>query len=105
MSKELKDRVNIFGARVLIKEDKNDGETSSGIILPGQEKQETFKGTVIAVGDGAILEDGTKVPMKVNVGDRVIYTCYSGVPIKVKSEEEVNYIIVNERDVLMAIEE
>ena len=55
------ERFKILGARCLVQEIRQDAETSSGIVIPGREKEQTNKGIVLTVGDGAILEDGTKV--------------------------------------------
>jgi len=93
------ERFKILGARCLVQEIKNNGETESGIVLPGKEKEQTNKGIVLAVGDGAILEDGAKVPMKVAVGDHVLYSSFSGSPVKVNSNDADTYLVLNERDI------
>lgn len=94
------ERFKILGARCLVQEIRQDSETSSGIVIPGREKEQTNKGIVLVVGDGAILEDGTKVPMKVNIGDHVLYSSFSGSPVKVNSDDPDTFIILNERDIL-----
>lgn len=94
------ERFKILGARCLVQEIKNSAETESGIVIPGKEKEQTNKGIVLAVGDGAILEDGTKVPMKVNVGDHVLYSSFSGSPVKVNSSDADTFLVLNERDIL-----
>lgn len=99
-------KIIIKGARVLVKEQKLSEETSSGIVLPGREKEHTNQGIVLAVGDGAMLEDGTIVPVGVKVGDKVMYTAFSGSPITKagdEDEEDVRYLILNERDILCQI--
>lgn len=93
--------MKVLGARVIVKEDKNEAETISGIIIPGREKEPTFRGEVVKVGSGAMLENGTIVPMEVKVGDRVIYTNWSGSPIDVDGE---TFTILNERDILAVID-
>ena len=98
-------KIRINGARVLIKEEKLSEATSSGIVIPGREKQQTNKGTVLVVGDGAMLENGTKIPVQVKVGETVIYSSFSGSPVKVNAEDEDVYLILNERDILCVIEE
>ena len=98
-------KIRINGARVLVKEERLSAETSSGIIMPGREKQQTNKGTVLVVGDGAMLENGTKVPVQVKVGEKVIYSSFSGSPIKDNPNDEDIYLILNERDILCTIEE
>ena len=98
-------KIRINGARVLVKEEKLSEATTSGIVIPGREKQQTNKGTVLVVGDGAMLENGTKVPVSLNVGETVIYSSFSGSPVKVNSNDEDTYLILNERDILCVIEE
>lgn len=100
-------KIVIKGARVLVKEQKLSEETASGIVLPGREKEHTNQGIVLAVGDGAILEDGTVIPVAVKVGDKVMYTAFSGSPIvnadDNEEEQDVRYLILNERDILCQI--
>jgi len=98
-------KIRINGARVLVKEFKYEDKMSSGIIVSGRSKQQTNQGTVVAVGDGAILENGTRVPMRVKEGDRVIYSAFSGSPIKEKADDPEEYLILNERDILCIIED
>ena len=99
------DKLRINGSRILVKEEKLKDELSSGIIMPGRSKEQTNKGLVIMVGDGAMLENGTKVPVQVHVGETVIYSSFSGSPVKVSGDDEDTYLILNERDILCVIEE
>jgi chaperonin GroES len=99
------ENIRINGARVLVKEEKLTDELSSGIIMPGRSKEQTNKGTVVMVGDGAMLENGTKVPVQVSVGERVVYSSFSGSPVKVNANDEDTYLILNERDILCVIQE
>lgn len=99
------ENIRINGARVLVKEEKLTDELSSGIIMPGRSKEQTNKGTVVMVGDGAMLENGTKVPVQVSVGERVIYSSFSGSPVKVNANDEDTYLILNERDILCVIQD
>ena len=94
--------IKVIGARAVVLEDKQESATSSGIIIPGREKEPTFRGTVVGVGNGAILDDGTKVPMAVKVGDKVLYTNWSGSPVEI--DDQV-YTILNERDILCILED
>lgn len=95
--------MKVLGARCIVKEiKKEDDKTVSGIILPGSDKEPTYNGIVIGVGDGALLDNGVKVPMEVKEGDRVIYTSFSGSPIYVNGE---TFLVLNERDILCILEE
>lgn len=83
--------------RVVVKPIEAEEKTKGGIVLPDTAKDKPQEGEVIAVGPGRILENGTKIPPEVKVGDRVIYSKYSGSEIKVEGEE---YLIVRESDIL-----
>lgn len=94
--------MKVLGARCIVKEIKNESDkTMGGIILPGSNNEPTYTGVVIGVGDGALLDNGVKVPMQVKEGDRIIYTTFSGSPIEVNGE---TYLILNERDILCILE-
>lgn len=97
-------KVKIIGARVLVKEERDEEVTTSGIIVPGKDKEKTNRGRVIAVGDGALLESGERVPMKVKVGDFVLYSSFSGAPIKEKEDDDDTFLILNERDIYCVLE-
>lgn len=94
--------MRIFGARCIVKEIKQDNDTNNGIIIPGRDKEPTYFGTVIEIGNGAILEDGTKVEMQIKSGDKVIYTTFSGSPININGE---TFLVLNERDILGVLED
>ncbi len=86
-----------LGDRVLVKPVDKEEKTKSGIVIPDTAKDKPQKGIVEAVGTGRILENGTKVPMELQVGDRVLYAKYAGNEIKI---DDVEYLIVSEKDVL-----
>jgi chaperonin GroES len=75
--------------------------TKSGIILPDTAKERPQEGEVMAVGTGRIMDDGTVVPLQVQVGDTVLFSKYGGTEIKISGEE---YIILREDDVLAILE-
>ncbi|HHT86028.1 MAG: co-chaperone GroES [Bacillota bacterium] len=83
--------------RVVLKPIQAEEKTKGGIVLPDTAKDKPQEGEVIAVGPGRILENGTKLEPTVKVGDRVIYSKYSGTEIKIDGEE---YLIVRESDIL-----
>ncbi len=97
-------KIRINGARILVKEIKLDDKLSSGLVVTGRHNKPTNKGVVLAVGDGAMLEDGTKVPVNIKVGETVVYSSFSGSPVKEKESDPEIYLILNERDVLCVIE-
>lgn len=89
--------IKVLGARMVLKPDKSEDTTKAGIILPQKAQEETFTGTVVAVGDGQRLDNGTSFPMSVNVGDRVLYMRTSGIPVEFGDTE---YLVINEAHVL-----
>lgn len=86
-----------LGDRLLIKPIKEEEKTEGGIVLPDSAKEKPMKAEVIAIGDGDDVKD-----MDIKVGDRVIYSKYSGTEIKIDEEE---YIIIDAEDILAKIEE
>lgn len=96
--------MKVFGARCLVKEEKLDSTTAGGIIIPGREKEQTNRGTVVAIGDGAILENGMKIPMDVKVGDRIVYASFAGTPVASGDKGNEIFIVLNERDILCVVD-
>jgi len=68
-----------------------------GIVIPDTAKEKPQEGEVIAVGNGKILDNGTRVAMEVKVGDRILFGKYSGSEIKIDGQE---YLIMREDDIL-----
>ena len=89
-----------LGDRVVLKALVAEKTTKSGIVLPGQNKEKPQQAEVIAVGPGGMV-NGNEVKMEVSVGDKVIYSKYSGTEVKVDEDEE--YIIVSQSDILAII--
>jgi chaperonin GroES len=95
--------LKVVGARCIVKEHKAEEKTQGGIIIANTTAQErTYTGVVLATGDGAYLENGTIKPMTVKAGDTVMYAKFTGTPVKYKDEE---YLILNERDILVIVNE
>ena len=74
--------------------------TAGGIILPDAAKEKPTRGRVVALGPGARLDDGTRAPMAVAVGDVVVYNQYGGTDV---SLEDTDYKIVRESDLLAKV--
>ena len=83
--------------RVVVKRLEEKEVVRGGIVIPDTAKEKPQEGQVIAVGDGKILENGTRVAMDVKVGDRILFGKYSGSEIKIEGEE---LLIMREDDVL-----
>ena len=88
-----------LGDRVVLKQLVAEETTKSGIVLPGQTKEKPQQAEVVAVGPGGNV-DGTEVEMQVSVGDKVIYSKYSGTEVELDDEE---YIVVRQNDILAVI--
>jgi chaperonin GroES len=86
-----------LGDRVVLKRASAESKTKGGIVLPDTAKDKPQKGEVIAVGDGHIRDDGTRVPLSVKEGDDVIFSSYGGEEIRVGDED---YLLIRESDIL-----
>ena len=93
--------VKPLGDRVLLKPVEREEMTKSGIVLPDTAKEKPQEGVVEAVGPGRILDNGQKVAVELKVGDRVLYAKYAGNEFKL---DEVEYLLVSEKDVLGVIQ-
>jgi chaperonin GroES len=83
--------------RVIVKKLEPEEKTPGGIVLPDTAKEKPQNGEVLAVGPGKFDEKGTRQPMELKVGDKVLFAKYSGTEIKI---EGVEYLILAERDIL-----
>ena len=91
-----------LGDKVVIRPQKEEEKTKSGIVLPATaEKEKPEQGEVIAVGPGKITEDGKLVPMSLKVGDTVLFQKYGPTEIKL---EGVEHLVVSEGDILAVLE-
>ena len=88
-----------LGDRVVLKQMEAEETTKSGIVLPGQAQEKPQQAEVLAVGPGTTA-DGKEVKMEVAVGDKVIYSKYSGTEVKMDGTE---YIIVKQSDILAIV--
>jgi chaperonin GroES len=83
--------------RIIVKRLEEEEKTKGGIIIPDAAKEKPQEGKVIAVGDGKVLENGTKIKLSVKAGDKILFGKYSGTEIKIDGEE---HLILREDDVL-----
>jgi chaperonin GroES len=83
--------------RVLIKRLDEQEQIRGGIIIPDTAKEKPQQGEVIAVGEGKFREDGSRQPLDVKAGDRVLFGKYSGSEVKIDDEE---YLIMREDEIL-----
>jgi chaperonin GroES len=83
--------------KILVKRIEEDSKTKGGIIIPDTAKEKPMEAKVIAVGQGKTLKDGTKRPLAVKEGDRVLFAKYAGHEIKIEGED---HLILSEEEVL-----
>ncbi len=86
--------------RIVVQAVEAETTTASGLVIPDTAKEKPQEGMVLAVGPGR-FEDGTRVPLDVKVGDKVLYSKYGGTEVKYSGEE---YLVLSARDVLAVIE-
>jgi chaperonin GroES len=86
--------------RVVIKKLEAEDKTSGGIVLPDSAKEKPQQGEILAAGPGKLDEKGTRQPMEVKVGDKVLFAKYSGTEVKI---DGVEYTILAERDILAIV--
>lgn len=86
-----------LGDKVIVKRVEAEETTAGGIVLPDSAKEKPKRGVILAVGNGRLLDDGTRGEMQLKKNDEVIFTSYAGTEIKVDGED---YMIMDESDVL-----
>jgi len=86
-----------LGDRVVLQRDAAEDTTAGGIVLPDSARDKPQRGTVVAVGDGHVRSDGTKLDLSVQSGDKVLFSSYAGEEITVGDEE---YLLLREGDIL-----
>ncbi|MCC6960346.1 MAG: co-chaperone GroES [Dehalococcoidia bacterium] len=87
--------------RIVIIPLKQDEVTSSGLVIPDTAKEKPQQGEVVAVGPGRLDDNGKRVVLDLAVGDRILYAKYTGTDVKI---DNVDYIVLNEKDVLCKLE-
>ena len=83
--------------RLLVKRVDGENTTKGGIIIPDSAKEKPQEGEVVAVGNGKILDNGSKTNLEVKVGDKILFSKYSGTDVKIEDDD---YVIMREDDVL-----
>ena len=86
--------------RLLIRRIEERETAKGGIIIPDTAKEKPQKGEVLAIGNGKILENGTKLPLDVKVGNKILFGKYTGTDIKIDGEE---VLILREDEVLAVL--
>ncbi len=94
-------KVRPLGSKVLVRRDDAPETTEGGIIIPDTANEKPLEGIVVAVGDGAILQNGKKVAMTVKKGDVVFFGPYSGTEIALEGKD---HVIIDENEIIAIVE-
>ncbi|HEY9528696.1 MAG TPA: co-chaperone GroES, partial [Anaerolineales bacterium] len=86
-----------LGGRVIVEPIEQEEMTAGGIILPETAKEKPQEGKILAAGPGDRDEDGERIPMDVQIGDKVLYAKYSGTEVKMDGKK---LLILRESDIL-----
>jgi chaperonin GroES len=87
--------------RVIVRRVKEEEKTKGGLYIPDTAKEKPIEATVVAVGNGKVLEDGTVRKLDIKAGDRILFGKYSGTEVKIDGEE---HLILREDDILGVLE-
>ena len=91
-----------LGDRVVINPLEREEMTKSGIVLPDTAKEKPQEGIVVAVGPGALNDEGKRNPMDVKEGQKVLFAKYAGTEFKLDEED---YLIVGQKDILAIVKD
>jgi len=97
MSKSIKP----LNDRVLVKRIEAEQKTSGGIIIPDNAKEKPAEGSVVAVGNGKILDSGARQDLSVKAGDKVLFGKWSGSEVKLDGQE---YLLMKEEEIFAVVE-
>ena len=94
-------KIRPLADKVIVQRLEAESVTAGGIVLPESAKEKPQRGKVISVGDGRLLDDGSRSKMQLKKNDEVLFTSYAGTEIKISGKD---YLIMNESDVMAIIE-
>ena len=92
-----------IGDRIIVRRQAADEKSAGGIILPDTAKNKPQRGEVIAVGPGATKKDGTRPPMQLKAGDKVLFTSWAGDEFQDRKQKD-ELLVMHESEVLCVIE-
>ena len=91
-----------LGDRVVVRRESSEAKTAGGIVLPDSAKEKPSRGVVVSVGNGKMLDDGSRGTLQVKPNDRVLFTAWAGETFKVSDEE---LLLMREEDILAILED
>lgn len=95
-------KVKPLGDRVVVRRASAEEKSAGGILLPDTAKDKPQRGTVMAVGDGRLLKDGSRRPLQVKEGDSVLFTSWAGDEFKGGKEGDI--LLMREEDILAVLD-
>ncbi|HLD35608.1 MAG TPA: co-chaperone GroES [Planctomycetota bacterium] len=90
-----------IGDKIIVERIEPENKTRGGIVLPDNAKEKPKEGKIIAIGEGKLMDNGSRVAPSVKVGEKVIFTSFAGSEVKIDNKE---FLIMNEEDILAVIE-
>jgi chaperonin GroES len=94
-------KIRPLADKVIVERLEAESKTAGGIVLPDSAKEKPQRGKILSVGEGKLLDDGSKGAMQVKKGDEVLFTSYAGAEVKLDGKE---YLIMDESDIMAVIE-
>ncbi|WP_146602147.1 co-chaperone GroES [Novipirellula aureliae] len=94
-------RLQPLGERIVVQREESEQTTAGGIVLPDSAQEKPARGTIIAVGSGKMLDDGTRAACQLKAGENVLFSSYAGETVEI---DDVEYLLMREDDVLAVIE-
>ncbi len=98
--RKAKIRLQPMGERIVVQREESVETTAGGIVLPDSAQEKPARGTVVAIGTGKLLDDGTRGQSQLSQGDHVLFSSYAGEGVEIDGEE---YLLMREDDVLAVI--
>ena len=86
--------------KIMVQRLEAEDKSAGGIILPDNAKEKPKQGKILSVGDGKVLENGSRAAFQVKTGDKVLFTSYAGTEVTVDGKE---YLIMTEDDILAVV--
>ncbi|QDT59063.1 10 kDa chaperonin [Stieleria bergensis] len=93
-------RLQPIGERIVVQRQESESTTAGGIVLPDSAKEKPARGTVVAVGTGKLLDDGSRSESQLTAGDEVLFSSYAGETVEI---DNVEYLLMREDDVLAVL--
>jgi chaperonin GroES len=100
---EVEMKVRPLGDRIIVRRTEAAEKSAGGVIIPDAAKQKPHRGVVLAVGPGKLLKDGTRRPLQVKEGDRVLFTAWAGDEFKERGARDA-ILVMHEEDVMAVLD-